>query len=189
MKTIPQRFWGGYHSWSLPCSSASGWCTGGWTNTAKNSRSLMAVFLFFCWLSFSWVPGRATQNHVKMETPSSVGRTGQKCAPAPAESPSRTFCRTSLLTIHNLSPWCFRCHCGVNWRREMKWNKRMKEGYPCLDLIISAEKNEQSWQWETKSLRSATPGRESSIRGKESINMCFATNCISIYCWTLPLFY
>jgi len=37
----------------------------------------------------------------------------------------------------------------------MKWNKRMKEGYSCLDLIISAEKNAQSWQWETKSLRTA----------------------------------
>lgn len=152
----------------------------------------MAVFC--CWLSFSWVPGRTTESHVKMETPSSVGRTGQKCAPTPAEPPSRTLCRASLhcwpWTIHNSSPWCFHWQCcGANWRREMKWNKRMKESYPCLDLIISAEKNEQSWQWETKSLRSATPGRESSIRRRKSINMCFSTNCNSIYCWTLPLFY
>lgn len=103
----------------------------------------MAVF--FCWLSFSWVPGRTTQSQVKTETFSSVGRTGWKCAPIPPESPSRALCRASLRcwpwTIHNSSPWCFHCHCrGANWRREMKRNKRTKEGYSCLDLIISAEK-------------------------------------------------
>lgn len=56
----------------------------------------MAVFFFFCWLNFSLFPGRTTQSHVKMETPSSVGRTGKKCAPAAAESPSGTLCRASL---------------------------------------------------------------------------------------------
>lgn len=40
--------------------------------------------------------GSTTQSHMKMEPPSSVGRTGQKCAPTPAESPSRTLCRASL---------------------------------------------------------------------------------------------
>lgn len=72
-----------------------------------------------------------------------------------------------------------------------KWNgiREWKKDTPASISLSLLKKNEQSWQWETKSLRSATPGRESSVGGKESINMCFSTSCISIYCWTLPLLY
>lgn len=57
----------------------------------------------------------------------------------------RPFCRSCLPFRPQPTPnsplWYSFCHCcGANWRRKMKWNKRMKEGYSCLDLIISAEK-------------------------------------------------
>ena len=104
------------------------------------------------------------------------------------------LCRVCLpswpWTIPNSSPWCFLCHCcGANWRREMKWNKRMKEGYSCFNLITSAEKMSNHGSEKQNLWGVLTPGRESSNGGRESINMCFSTNCIPIYYWTLALFY